>query len=417
MFRGGEVRPYGSLMVQPPEVLAEPPAQKPPAGDSSADETPAESPVQEPPGQEPPAPEIPEREPPPRRSILAAIERPLTMAFFATLGVLGGLVLGSAISSITTILVYIVLALFIALGLDPVVRMFERKGLKRAAGVGIVFAAFALLAAAFFIFVLPPVITQIGEFVVSVPKAMAEVQQATWFLALPADLQTGLSAALDHAAHALSDPETIAAIGGGALAVGVGLINAVTGTFIVVALTLYFLASLEGMKEALYSLAPARNRPVLSTLTERVTASVGSSLLGSVVLSAINASVVFLLHLFIGLPFPALMALVAFIITLVPLFGSVIFLVLGSVIALFSSPTQALIFGIAYLVYIQLESYVVSPRVMNRAISIPAALVLIGALVGGSLMGIIGVLVALPVMASILLIIREVIVPKQDLKL
>ena len=125
---------------------------------------------------------------------------------------------------------------------------------------------------------------------------------------------------------------------------------------------------------------------------------------------------VFFLHVVIGLPFPALMAVIAFVITLIPLFGSVIFLIFASIIALFSSPTQALIFSIGYLIYIQLESYVVSPRVMNRAISIPAALVLIGALVGGTLAGVIGVLVALPMMASILLIIREVVVPKQDRK-
>jgi predicted PurR-regulated permease PerM len=110
------------------------------------------------------------------------------------------------------------------------------------------------------------------------------------------------------------------------------------------------------------------------------------------------------------------MAVIAFVITLIPLFGSVIFLVLASIVALFSSPIQALWFAIGYLIYIQIESYVVSPRVMNRAIQIPAALVLIGALVGGTLAGVIGVLVALPLMASILLIIREVVVPKQNAK-
>jgi predicted PurR-regulated permease PerM len=170
------------------------------------------------------------------------------------------------------------------------------------------------------------------------------------------------------------------------------------------------------MKQALYALAPARNRPRLADMTERITASVGGALIGSVILSSINAGVVFVLHLLIGLPFPALMAMIAFVITLIPLFGSVIFWILGTGIALFSSPTQALIFGVAYLIYIQLESYVVSPRVMTRAISIPAALVLIGALVGGALAGVLGVLLALPVMASILLIIREVVVPKQNLK-
>jgi predicted PurR-regulated permease PerM len=310
-----------------------------------------------------------------------------------------------------------VLALFISLGLDPVVRMLERRGMKRGAAIGIVFGGFVILAAAFLIFVLPPVVQQIAQFVESIPSAIAQTLESEWFLSLPSDLQLAVSGALAQIAEGLHHPETIAAIGGGVLKLGVGIASAVTAGFIITALTLYFLSSLDGMKRALYSLAPAYDRPTLSRMTERVTASVGSSLLGSVTLSAINAAVVFFLHLFIGLPFPALMAVIAFVITLIPLFGSVIFWVFASIVALFSSPTQALIFAIGYLIYIQLESYVVSPRVMNRAISIPAALVLIGALVGGTLAGVIGVLVALPLMASLLLIIREVVVPKQDRKL
>lgn len=352
-----------------------------------------------------------------RRSIFASIERPLSVAFIATLGVLGGIVLGSAIVSITAILIYIVLALFIALGLDPIVRVLERRGLKRGSGIGIVFGVFLLLAAALLFFVLPPVVQQIAQFIESIPEAIASTLESEWYASLPADLQLAVTGALEQMAEAFGHPETIAAIGGGVLKLGVGIANAITAGFIITALTLYFLSSLDGMKKALYSLAPAYDRPTLSRMTERVTASVGSSLLGSVTLSAINAAVVLVLHVVIGLPYAMLMAVIAFVITLIPLFGSVIFLFFASIIALFSSPTQALWFALGYLVYIQIESYVVSPRVMNRAISIPAALVLIGALVGGTLAGVIGVLVALPVMASILLIIREVVVPKQNSKL
>jgi len=361
-----------------------------------------------------PARELPGEER--RLRVLAAIDHPLVLAFVATLGVLGGVVLGSAIAGITTILVYIVLALFIALGLDPIVRRLEGRGVKRGAGIGIVFIGFALLVAAFAIFVLPPIVGQIVEFIQGIPPALASAKESVWFLALTPDMQVIVGQALDTLSEALAQPETIAVIGGGALMVGVGVVSGISAGFIIVALTLYFLASLTAMKQALYSLAPAHSRVKLSEMTERVTASIGSSLLGSVTLSLINAIVVFLLHIFIGLPFAALMALIAFVITLIPLFGSVIFLVIGTLVALLSTPSQALIFGICYLIYIQLESYVVSPRVMNRAIAIPAALVLIAALVGGTLMGVIGVLVALPVTASILLIIREVVVPKQDRK-
>lgn len=350
------------------------------------------------------------------RNVLAALDHPLATGFLVTIGVLAALVLGSAIGSISTILVYIILAMFLAVGLDPIVRMLERHRVKRGAGIAIVFCGFALVMVAFFVFVLPPVIAQVVQLVTAIPELVENIPDSEWFARLAPDAQVAVLGALEQIAQWISAPSTLAALGGGVLAVGIGFVAAISASFVVIALTLYFLASLTAAKRALYALAPARNRPRLEDLTERITDSVGSALIGSVILSSINAAVVFVLHVVIGLPFPALMAVIAFVVTLIPLFGSVIFWIFASIIALFTSPTQALIFFIAYLVYIQVESYVVSPRVMNRAIEIPAALVLIGALAGGALAGIVGVLVALPVMASILLIIREVVVPRQDLK-
>jgi len=355
----------------------------------------------------------------PRRlttAVVAGLDHPVALGFLVTIGVLIALVLGLAVTSIGAILVYVVLAMFLAVGLDPLVRRLERNGMKRGAAIAIVFCGFAVVMAALLIFVFPPVLAQIGQLITAVPEAIAAIPQSAWFAALDADTQQAVLAGIDQAGDWITAPATLAHLGGGLLSAGIGLIGAVSATFIVVALTLYFLASLAASKRALYALAPARSRARVEDLTDRITGSVGSALLGSVTLSIINAAVVFVLHLLIGLPFPALMAVIAFVITLIPLFGSVIFLVLGSLVALFTSPLQALIFAICYLVYIQIESYVVSPRVMNKAISIPPALVLIGALVGGALLGIVGVLLALPVIASLLLILREVIVPRQNLK-
>lgn len=354
----------------------------------------------------------------PRRfaNVLAGIDHPLATGFLAAIGVLGALLLGSAMGTISTILVYIMLALFLAVALDPIVRVLERHRVPRGAGIAIVFGGFALVCMALLVFVLPPVVAQVAEFVEAVPEELAAIPESEWYAQLAPDAQAAVLAAGAQVADWISDPATLAALGGGVLAVGIGFVNGISAGFIVVALTLYFLASLDAAKRSFYALAPARSRARLADLTERVTASVGSSLIGSVILSSLNAATVFVLHLLIGLPFPALMAVIAFVVTLIPLFGSVIFWVFGSAVALFTGPTQALVFAIAYLIYIQLESYVISPRVMNRAISIPAALVLIGALVGGALMGVIGVLVALPVMASLLLVLREVVVPRQDQK-
>ena len=151
-----------------------------------------------------PAPPVPREA---RRGIVAAIQSPLTVGFIATIGVLGGIVLGSAIASITTILIYIVLALFIALGLDPVVRMLERRGMKRGAGIGIVFGVFVLLAVG-----LPGVRAAAGrrsrspQFIESIPEAIADTLESEWFLSLPPDLQLAVTGALEQAAEGLHQP-------------------------------------------------------------------------------------------------------------------------------------------------------------------------------------------------------------------
>ena len=80
------------------------------------------------------------------------------------------------------------------------------------------------------------------------------------------------------------------------------------------------------------------------------------------------------------------------------------------------SQTYGLIFAIVYLVYMQVEAYLLTPRVMNRTISVPGSLVVIGALVGGTLLGLLGALVAIPVTASVLLIIKQIVIPRQDAK-
>ena len=215
----------------------------------------------------------------------------------------------------------------------------------------------------------------------------------------------------------LTNPANLAAIGGGVLNFAVGVGTAISGLIIVLVLSLYFLAGLPAMKTSFIQFAPARNRRKATAMTNQITDSIGAYLMGMVVLAFCNSIVAFLLHLFLGLPFPALMGVVAFLITLIPLIGSVLYWIVATVIALFTGWVPALIFAVIYLIYMQLEAYVLTPRVMNKAIAVPGALVVIGAMVGGTLLGLLGALVAIPVTASILLIIKQVFIPRQDAKL
>lgn len=351
-----------------------------------------------------------------RRTYWANLSSPFSVGFLFTLGGLIALLLGLAFSNLSTVIIYIVFALFAALGLDPVVRFLERRGLSRAWSIASVFVGFAVLLVAVLGLVIPTVVRQIAQFVSDLPSLFNDFMSSDVYAWLQSTFGSAAGDLLGEIQHFVTNPANIAAIGGGVLQVGVGIATGISGVIIILVLSLYFLASLPSIKTSFVRLVPARNRPGVSSMTEQIADSIGGYLMGMVVLAFCNAVVTFLLYFFLDLPFPALLAVVAFCITLIPLVGSVLFWAIGSVLALFADPLGALVFAGVYLVYMQIEAYVLTPRVMNRAISVPGALVVIGALVGGTLLGLLGALVAIPVTASLLLIIKQVIMPRQDQK-
>lgn len=353
------------------------------------------------------------------RPLWGALSRPYAAGFFLTLGGLTALALGLAMTSLSTVLIYVAIALFVALALDPVVRMLVRRGIRRAWGILITFVALAAIIAGMLWLVLPPVVRQIEQFVRDVPSIVNDVLQSNTVQWLENTFGDSLSDVLDEVQRFATNPANIAAVGGGLLQVGVTVVSAISGTIIVLVLSLYFLAALPRMKNALVRLSPARSRGTVSEMTRQISESIGGYLSGMVALAAMNAVFAFIVLTLLGVPFAALMAVLAFAITLIPLVGTVVFWVGASVVTLLTNPAEplpAVIFAVVYLVYMQVEAYVLTPRVMNRTVSVPGALVVIGALVGGTLLGLLGALVAIPVTASILLIIDQIVIPRQDAK-
>ena len=163
---------------------------------------------------------------------------------------------------------------------------------------------------------------------------------------------------------------------------------------------------------------PASKRERFIDLAEQITASVGYYVMGQVTMGVINGVLSAIFLTIIGAPFPAVLAVIAFFFSLIPLVGtltgSAIIVLTCLIPGLDGSPTTALIAAIYYLIYMQIEAYVISPRIMNRAVSVPGAVVVIAALAGGSLLGLLGALIAIPVAASILIIYRQVVIPRMN---
>lgn len=349
--------------------------------------------------------------------VFADLGHPLAWGFLATVGALIALALATSVSSLSTVLVSIGVALFVALALDPLVRWLGAHRLSRGMSIAVVFAGFFLVFAGLIALILPVAVTQIGQFAASVPSYLSDLRQSEWFRNLSdATGQGAFYAGLLTQVQAwLSDPANLLSLAGGALAVGTGVVSGASGALIVLVLTLYFLSSLESMKQALYSLAPAYGRPKLADLTTQITESVGGYVAGMAILAATNAVFSFILLSVLGVPFPALLGVVALMVTFIPLVGPVMFWIIATVVtALTSGWWVTLVFAVVYFAYMQVEAYVLTPRVMTKAVDIPGSLVLIGAMVGGTLLGLLGALVAVPVTAALLLVIQQVFVPRQD---
>jgi predicted PurR-regulated permease PerM len=197
--------------------------------------------------------------------------------------------------------------------------------------------------------------------------------------------------------------------------VGLAILGILANTFVVTVLTLYFLASLPSIKQAAYQLAPSSRRGRVSLLGDQILRNVGGYVSGAFVV-AVCAGLSTLVFLFIvGLgKYAVALALVVALLDVIPMIGATIGAFIVCAIAFATDVTTGVICVIFYIAYQQLENYVIYPKVMSRSVEIPGALTVVAALVGGALLGVVGALLAIPTAASLLLLVREVFVPRQD---
>ncbi len=314
----------------------------------------------------------------------------------------------------SSVLMSITLALFLALGLTPAVNALKGRGMPHGWSVLTVIVVFVLLMAGVTALVVPAIISQFTAFIASIPQAIDDMQSSSWYAELSETLGFSASEQILAAIETYFTAENLLALSGGVLQVGFGIVNGISSAFLVIVLTLYFVSTLDAMKLAVARLIPAYRREGFSTTLNAIVFTVGRVVAGAVTLSAINASLVLVIFLILGSKVAILFALVAFLITLIPMIGSVLFLCIGTAGALLMSPTAAVIFLIVYFIYVQLEAYQVTPRIMGKAVNVPGVLIIIAAMTGAALMGLFGALLAIPITASILIIVREVVIPKRD---
>lgn len=339
-------------------------------------------------------------------------QSPFYVGFVGAIGVLAAYALWQAVSSLGTVLTLLTVAFFLTLSLNPVVELLVRRGLRRG---GAVAAVFALAVGAFVLLgfvVVPPVTQQAGELAQSAPHYVNDVlsnprvQDIDQHYHVVDKIQEELN-------KRLTDGDFMSQVAGGVLGAGRIVAEGIFSTLTVLVLTLYFLSSLPTLKQAAYAVVPASRRPRVISLSEEIMRRVGSYAIGQVVVAAVNAFCAWIMMSIVGIPYAAVLAVAVGFLGLVPMVGATLGAVLVAVVAFFDDPTKAVIALVYFIVYQQTENYLVAPRIMQRTVSVPGAVTIVAALIGGTLLGMLGALLAIPAAAGLLLLYDEVLVPRQ----
>ncbi|MFF1877351.1 AI-2E family transporter [Leifsonia sp. NPDC058230] len=341
------------------------------------------------------------------------ILNPFRVGLIGTLGVGLGILILTSIVNLATIITYIGAALFLALGIEPLISFLERHKFPRWAALVLALVVILGVFAGLIWAIVPVAVDQLTQLINGIISWVQNGGAEKWFT----DLQRQMPGIInDTNINALTDwlQKNLPNITGQIVQTGVGIVSGVFGGIIVVILTIYFTASLPSLKRATYQLVPASKRARFSDLGDQITDSVGKYVMGQVSLALVNGVLSLIFLSIIGAKFPILLASVAFFFSLIPLVGTITGSVIIVAVCLLSGPPTAIAAAIYYIIYMQVEAYVLSPRIMNRAVSVPGALVVVAALAGGTLLGILGALIAIPFAASLLLVIKQVVIPRQN---
>ncbi len=305
-------------------------------------------------------------------------------------------------------LVLIGVALFAAIGLEPVASWLVRHGLPRPLAVTVIVVGGLGLAAGFFAALIPPLVEQAVRFIDQVPEYLARLgDRSSWLGQVSArfDLQQRLQSTF-------SDPNP--ALVSGLLGSGRAVLGTLTDTLIVLVLTIYFLADFPRLRATIYRFVPHTRRPRAILIGDQIFAKVGSYVLGNVVISIIAGVLGFIWFTIFGIPYPVLLALLLAVLDLIPVIGAIIAGVVVSLTALTVSWPVCLATVGFFIVYRFVEDYLLTPKIIGRFVDVPALVTVAAVVLGGVLLGIVGALVAIPVAAAVLLFVREIVFHRLD---
>jgi len=355
----------------------------------------------------------------PERANLGPAGQPLDRGhpfYFGFLAASGGVIaitLLRALSSASQVFVLIIISLFLASGLNPAVNFFQRRGLKRGAAVGVIVLITLAFVTLFSFAVIPPFVNQINALIKNAPNLIADLKSNHAIASL--NNHFGIIDSIQKKVSAsIKDGQLAVGAFGGVIGVGKAVISGAISALTILVLTLYFTASLPSVTKAVYRLVPLSRRERVSRISDEIIARTGAFVGGQATVALIASIFILIVALILNLPYPTALALLVFLCGLIPLIGHLLGVSVVTLVAFTKSPLVAVIAFLVYVAYVQVENYVVMPRIMRRSLEMPGIITIIAALLGTSLLGVVGGILSVPIAAAVLLIIDEVVLKKTE---
>jgi predicted PurR-regulated permease PerM len=309
-------------------------------------------------------------------------------------------------------LTLVMIALFLALALNPAVEFVQRRGLGRGAAVGVVYVlALAVVALLGLVFV-PPLVDQISKLVTALPGLVDDLTKGHG----PLGFLERKYQVVERVQSATTGPNADAVLGqaGSALAAVEGIAATVVGSIIIAFLTFFMLLEGPDWRRRCNELIPDTNRGVVERIGAGVYRSVGGFVTGNLVASLLAGLVATGIMLVTGVPYAVPLGVFVAIIELVPYVGPLVATVVVTAVALTVGTVSALVALGLLLVYHAVEGHTLRPYLYGRAVKLSPLAVLVAILLGTEIAGILGALIAIPVAGSVQVIIRELLQRREE---
>ncbi len=306
-------------------------------------------------------------------------------------------VLMQVLSVVRDAILVIIASFVFAIGLQPAVERLERHGWSRSVGVGLILAAFGIPVLVLIGLIVPVVVSQLAALGMELPDQLERLRSSSEFFVRidrQIDVESIVSSLTSHAQTALP----------GVLRSGAGFVfNLVT----VLVLTPYFAVALPRMKLWIVRLFERPLRADILHVLAESSGLVSSYIAGNILISVIAFAVSLVGFWVLDIPYPVALAAWIALTDLIPVVGAALGAAVALMVAGFVGGFEMIATGLFLAAYQQVENYVIAPKVMRRAVNVTPPMVIVALMVGGSLAGFIGALLALPVAAMLKVVVTE----------